>query len=235
MKIHSLRVTCSLFCCFLMLLSVKAFPKHKEVDRQYAKPTSFVNVKTEIVNKNNITKPRIWKSPYKRKTVIAQEAILSTFKSPYAKIPNEHKIAAFLDTISFAEGAGYKTHYGFKNHLFNPKKKFPCRVVSAGGFSSSACGRYQVMNFTYKRLQKKLKLKGFSSYEQDQIAIKLIKERGAYRNILRGEIQQAIIKCSPEWASFDSGNGRSYYRGQRAKKMKTLLKVYKQSLERRLS
>ena len=197
-------------------------------------------------------KIKYFKSPYKRKSPesgasgevltetgrVNKGRIVKQFEVNQMKqtknLPslNNNNIKAFLDLISFAEGnTTYKTHYGFKNKLFNPRKEFPCKRVRVWGITSSACGKFMIMDFTYWRLKEKMGIKGFSPRNQDLMAIELIKEAGAYDDILRGDIEKAIIKCSGVWASFDAGNGKSYYSGQGCRKMKTLLRVYRKILK----
>ena len=49
--------------------------------------------------------------------------------------------------------------------------------------------------------RKQLGLKDFSPKSQDAVALQQIKERGALPMIDRGDIRQAIDRCSNIWAS----------------------------------
>ena len=57
--------------------------------------------------------------------------------------------------------------------------------------------------------KKQLGLKDFSPKGQDAVALRQIKERGALPMIDRGDIRQAIDRCSNIWASLPgAGYGR---------------------------
>ena len=53
--------------------------------------------------------------------------------------------------------------------------------------------------------RKQLGLKDFSPKSQDAVALQQIKERGALPMIDRGDIRQAIDRCSNIWASLPGG------------------------------
>ena len=58
--------------------------------------------------------------------------------------------------------------------------------------------------------RKQLGLKDFSPKSQDAVALQQIKERGALPMIDRGDIRQAIDRCSNIWASLPgAGYGRT--------------------------
>ena len=56
--------------------------------------------------------------------------------------------------------------------------------------------------------RKQLGLKDFSPKSQDAVALQQIKERGALPMIDRGDIRQAIDRCSNIWASPGAGYGQ---------------------------
>lgn len=122
----------------------------------------------------------------------------------------EENLKAFLDTISFSEGTdlgelSYQVMFGGtknKPNIFHGFDDHPRKINKAGGFSSSAAGRYQFMPKTWDELSKKLHLKDFGPGNQDLACIQKLKERGAYDLILKGEFEKAILKCNREWASF---------------------------------
>ena len=66
---------------------------------------------------------------------------------------------------------------------------------------STGAGRYQLLSRWRDAYRKKLGLKDFSPKSQDAVALQQIKERGALPMIDRGDIRQAIDRCSNIWAS----------------------------------
>ena len=61
--------------------------------------------------------------------------------------------------------------------------------------------RYQLLSCWWDAYRKQLGLKDFSPKSQDAVALQQIKERGALPMIDRGDIRQAIDRCSNIWAS----------------------------------
>ena len=73
---------------------------------------------------------------------------------------------------------------------------------------STGAGRYQLLSRWWDT-RKQLGLKDFSPKSQDAVALQQIKERGALPMIDRGDIRQAIDRCSNIWASLPgAGYGR---------------------------
>lgn len=112
-------------------------------------------------------------------------------------------VAKFLGVLGQAEGAGYGTIVGgseFNNYTEHP------RVVglrTAEG-PSTAAGRYQITKTTYDDTAKKLGINDFSPASQDKIAIQLIKDKGAYEDVVRGDYNSAMKKLGGVWASLPS-------------------------------
>lgn len=112
-------------------------------------------------------------------------------------------VAKFLGVLGQAEGAGYGTIVGgsqFNNYTGHP------RVVglrTADG-PSTAAGRYQITKTTYDDIAKKLGITDFSPASQDKIAIQLIKDKGAYDDVMRGDYNAAMQKLGGVWASLPS-------------------------------
>ncbi len=136
-------------------------------------------------------------------------------------------IKAFLDTIAFSEGTkgigfdGYNMIVGgelFSDYSTHPNKKVWIKRI---GQYSTAAGRYQILNRNWEFYKLKLSLVDFSPQSQDEIAIQLIKECGAYKDIIDGNISVAIKKCCHIWASLP---GAGY--GQRENKEEKLTEVY---------
>jgi muramidase (phage lysozyme) len=131
-----------------------------------------------------------------------------------------------LDSISKSEGTwnkdSYHTHYGGSvNKDKNVKNR---KVVSRNGIKSSADGKYQFLNDTWDEKSKKLGLTGFSPEEQDVAAFSLIEDTEALKHIDNGDMDKAIYSLSSTWASLPKdASGKSFYNGQKAKPLKTVL------------
>jgi len=121
-------------------------------------------------------------------------------KAETNKYPAE--IKAFLDIISFAEGTykypedGYKTFYSGKQ--FSDYSDHPRKIIKAGNYSSSAAGRYQFLTKTWDSLMKN---KDFSPKNQDDGAVKLLKQNKAYRYLKNGNFKKALYNVRNIWAS----------------------------------
>ena len=79
----------------------------------------------------------------------------------------------------------------------------PRKLVCAFGQTpkSTGAGRYQLLSRWWDAYRKQLGLKDFSPKSRDAVALQQIKERGALPMIDRGDIRQAIDRCSNIWAS----------------------------------
>jgi lysozyme len=131
--------------------------------------------------------------------------------------PNMRK---FLFLITKTEGTDlqgtpYNELYGYGN--FTDFSKHPNIKVTKGGYTSTAAGRYQFLKRTWDGVQKRLNLSDFSPINQDRGAIQLIKDRGAYNDVINGDFEKAIQKTNKEWASLPgSPYGQPTYSLQRA-------------------
>lgn len=140
--------------------------------------------------------------------------------------------------ISGAEGTmrGGKPAYNimFGGGTFKDYSRHPNRVIrSPGGYASAAAGASQFLPGTYSELQKRLGLPDFSPESQRLATFAKARERLAplgglaaisKAGTLTPEIQAAL---SPEWASFPTMSGRSYY-GQPVKKSSEIQKFFEQ-------
>jgi len=117
--------------------------------------------------------------------------------------------------------------------------KLPKRLgggtVPGYGKGSKATGAYQFMPGTLEGLIKNGALKGnelFTNKVQDRAALQLAANRGVTADLLKKEGLSANVsnKLSPEWASFPTKSGTSYY-GQPVKSLSSIQKVYAQSLK----
>ena len=92
---------------------------------------------------------------------------------------------------------------------------------------STGAGRYQLLSRWWDAYRKQLGLKDFSPKSWDAVALQQIKERGALPMIDRGDIRQAIDRCSNIWASLP---GAGY--GQFEHKADSLIANSKKRAER---
>ena len=150
----------------------------------------------------------------------------------YALTPERR---ALLNTIRYAEGTwargddvGYRIMFG--GGLMPGLDRHPDRVISTGRYASAAAGAYQFMPFTWALASRSLSLQGFGPEVQDQAALFLIQRRGALHLADRGEFTPHLAaKLAPEWASFPTLAGQSYY-GQPVKRYVALKAFYEANL-----
>lgn len=117
--------------------------------------------------------------------------------------PNARKM---LDVIAQAEGVknGYNTLFGngrFDNLSQHPNIAKSFRQTDGKTNSTTAAGRYQFLNRTWRGLAKQYGLNDFSPQNQDLGALALIAGRGALNDVLNGDFTGAIKKLGPVWAS----------------------------------
>jgi murein DD-endopeptidase MepM/ murein hydrolase activator NlpD len=106
------------------------------------------------------------------------------------------KVMAFLDLIAWAEGTGDRYDIQFTGSSFTGDTH-PRQIRCSEGLCSDAAGRYQFLSTTWDGLG----LPDFSPSSQDKGAIALLKSSGAYDLILAGDIEGAVCKAGPVWAS----------------------------------
>ena len=124
---------------------------------------------------------------------------------------------ALLNTIRFSEGTwargediGYRIMFG--GGLMPSLDRHPDRVNYSGGYASAAAGAYQFMPFTWARASRALQLNGFGPHVQDQAALFLVQLRGALQLADQGLFTPELAaRLAPEWASFPTMAGRSFY------------------------
>lgn len=132
--------------------------------------------------------------------------------------PNLKAILKVIRTTEGTEKASnpYAVTYGYKHTIKNfsdhPTNtgewsggSLPTAYCNAAGYGSgcvsTAAGAYQFIRPTWNSLKSKLGLSNFGADAQDRAAIELIKQRGAYQDVLDGNITNALKKISKEWAS----------------------------------
>ena len=145
------------------------------------------------------------------------------------EINNQRK--AFLDMLAWSEGTDngrQKTRnhgYGVFNgntELFMRLLDHPRKLVTLNPkLKSTGARRYQLLSRWLGCLPQAAWPEDFSPKSQDAVALQQIKERGALPMIDRGDIRQAIDRCSNIWASLPgAGYGRICRTGGNDLKMK---------------
>ncbi len=147
---------------------------------------------------------------------------------PYVITPERR---ALLNTIRFAEGTwknghdiGYRVMFG--GGLMRSMDRHPDRVIYSSRYASAAAGAYQFMPFTWDLVKRSLGVRGFGPEAQDQGALFLVQRRKALR-LTDGGVMTPLLaaKLAPEWASFPTLRGHSYY-GQPVKRFSNLKSFY---------
>ena len=164
---------------------------------------------------------------------------LAYLPPPLPSVPSAFAITperrALLNTIRYAEGTwanghdvGYRIMFG--GSLMPSLNRHPDRVMYSSRYASAAAGAYQFMPFTWNMVIRQLGLSSFGPDSQDQGALFLIQRRGALHLADRGEMTEELAaKLSPEWASFPTLAGNSYY-GQPVKRFEELKRFYEDNL-----
>lgn len=123
-------------------------------------------------------------------------------------------LSAFLTMIAHSEGTaelgdrGYNVIVGSRpgrTILFKSYSDHPRVLVQLStALSSTAAGRYQILERYADSYRAQLKLPDFGPDSQDAIAIQMIRERGALPDIEAGRFDAAIGRCANLWASLPS-------------------------------
>lgn len=127
-------------------------------------------------------------------------------------LPGELKNSvAYLGLIRYLEGTdgpeGYRTWIGhklFSSYDKHPGKRMDIRLYDKEGgywYNPSAAGAYQFILSTYKSLKSKGFFPDFTPPSQDQAAIQLLKDSGALRYIMNGDLNNAYKLTYKTWAS----------------------------------
>jgi muramidase (phage lysozyme) len=118
----------------------------------------------------------------------------------------------------------------FGGGLMPSLDRHPNRVIYSSRYASAAAGAYQFMPFTWNLVQRSIGVRGFGPEAQDQGALFLIQRRKALGLTDSGILSPVLAaKLAPEWASFPTLAGRSYY-GQPVKKYARLQSFYNVNL-----
>jgi len=114
----------------------------------------------------------------------------------YVSLP---QVRAALDTIAWAEGGkSYNTLFGGGTFLGN---QHPNRAITAGGYTSTAAGRYQFLSSTWGDIRQALGLSDFGPASQDVGAVYLIWERGQLGKLLAGDFEGMMRGLGCLWAA----------------------------------
>ena len=147
------------------------------------------------------------------------------------EINNQRK--AFLDMLAWSEGTdngrqktrnhGYDVIVG--GELFTDYSDHPRKLVTLNPkLKSTGAGRYQLLFPLQGCLPQAAWPERLLSEKSDAVALQQIKERGALPMIDRGDIRQAIDRCSNIWASLP---GAGY--GQFEHKADSLIAKFKEA------
>lgn len=132
-----------------------------------------------------------------------------TTRQQLEQLLNNPNARQMLDIIAKAEGVkhGYNTLFGnqrIDNLNAHPNIKKTFRQTDGKTNYTTAAGRYQFINDTWRNSAKKYGLNDFSPRNQDIAALGLIAGRGALNQVLSGDFRGAINKLGAEWASLPS-------------------------------
>jgi muramidase (phage lysozyme) len=141
---------------------------------------------------------------------------------------------AFLTMIAISEGTEFIGDHGYNcivgsspahPHLFASYADHPRIAVRLSPtLTSTAAGRYQILERFYDAYKASLHLPDFSPASQDAIATQMIRERHALEDVTAGRLESAVAKCTSIWASLP---GNSY--GQHQNTLASLQSAYTQS------
>lgn len=112
-------------------------------------------------------------------------------------------VSAFLRLIRQGETSQLPLAYQmlFGGGFFASFADHPRVAITRGSLTSTAAGAYQILEGTWDRLCDQYGFPDFSPACQDQACVALIKGRQALNDVMNGDLDEAIRKCAPEWAS----------------------------------
>jgi lysozyme len=131
-------------------------------------------------------------------------------------------VRAALDTIAWAEGGTYNKLYG--GGTFSGDQH-PNRLITAGGYSSTAAGRYQFLYRTWIGIKNRLGLADFSPANQDIAALDLIAQRGQLNKLLAGDFEGMLKGLGCAWAALPYATC-----GQRMRSLTDTMRYYRAAL-----
>jgi lysozyme len=120
-------------------------------------------------------------------------------RAEYQRYLSLPQVRAALDTIAWAEGGkSYNTLFGGGTFTGS---QHPNRPVTAGGYTSTAAGRYQFLHRTWIEIKNRLGLADFSAMNQDIAALDLINQRGQLGTLLSGNFEGMMRGLGCAWAA----------------------------------
>jgi muramidase (phage lysozyme) len=187
-----------------------------------------------------------YRARFAASTQRAERTSQITATSPASALVRDPRVRAMLDVLGFAEGTG--NNYGKvvngtvlraphnpdligrRNITIDDFSRHPNILVQVRpGLNSTAAGRYQFLNSTWRGLG----MPDFSPASQDLAAVKLMQKRGMIEPLLRGDLRAAVFLGAPEWASLPkNAQNEGYYSGQSARTLGEIESVYQNSLRR---
>lgn len=141
-------------------------------------------------------------------------------------------VAACLEMIR--DGEGTKGDRGFTTMFTGaqfsaPPWRHPRQIQSGGGLSSDAAGAWQFLSPTWDAVAAQLNLPDFSPRSQALAAQQLIKNRGVYDAVVRGDLKASLIQLSWEWASLPIGPGQAGRYGQPNHTYEQVVSIFEQA------
>jgi muramidase (phage lysozyme) len=129
------------------------------------------------------------------------EGVFAMMQPDIAEALRSRNVQAFLAMLGEFEGGpeGYAALFG--GGRFDSFADHPRTIVTAGGYSSSAAGKYQILARTWDDVRGAIEAPDFTPYWQDVAAVYLIRRRGALADVMAGNFDAAIAKLGKEWAS----------------------------------
>jgi len=114
----------------------------------------------------------------------------------YLQLP---QVQAALATIAWAEGGkSYSTLFGGGSFTGS---QHPNLAITAGGYTSTAAGRYQFLYRTWIEIKNRLGLEDFGPFNQDIAALDLISQRGQVGRLLAGDFEGMMRGLGCAWAA----------------------------------
>lgn len=153
-------------------------------------------------------------------------------------------LRAFLFLVRWAEGTsddnGYRALYGhlrerpklFDGWADHPRQAFKTPwgwTSAAGAFQFMAKVEGKVQTDTWDRAKHALGLPDFSPESQNKAALWLIEKRGALPAVEAGDLEQALARCSWEWASLPAGPGKPGRYGQPTRSFESCLVIFERA------
>jgi muramidase (phage lysozyme) len=114
------------------------------------------------------------------------------------------KVQKMLNLIGRAEGADYDTIVGGKKKIQDFSQHPNVIGLRTAQGPSRAAGKYQITKGTYDKYAPRLGITDFSPASQDKIALQLLHDSGALKDVLKGKFKSAIEKAGGTWMSLPS-------------------------------